>query len=428
MGLFDYAVNAFATGMFGLFFWLAASEKKRSFPVFLTGYMCVMFLFITFINMISVTEGGLFILECMFAWLLLSLGTEMKKEQKLLLCSVPSLITGIITTCFTVILKGIIFRNMSFEEIMSLYGTKTTVFVNLVQLAVYVLAAKLHVLHPVQLDLKETFLTFLAVNICNYMTVCYEAVLLDFENADVNLAAGVLLTALLAVLMGYVVYSVSVKNRLIQKEQFENTVLNLEKTYAAEIRNARNEILEIRHDMKHFIRAMFRNGDVMNSDSTMAVLKDYDAKLVEILPPVVSACPVIDYILTLERQEAAEKGIAVKYVLQYSHGPEAAEDNLYLIISNLMDNAIRHIGIEKEIDVKIREKDSWFIIRIANSCERMILDSDGNLVAGDPGFSHGYGLTAVRKAVEESHGKMIFSQEDGKFAVSVLLKSERQPN
>jgi sensor histidine kinase regulating citrate/malate metabolism len=57
----------------------------------------------------------------------------------------------------------------------------------------------------------------------------------------------------------------------------------------------------------------------------------------------------------------------------------------------------------------------------------MILDSNGNLITADPGFSHGYGLTAVRKAVEESNGKMTFTQEGGKFAVSVLLKTERQP-
>ena len=141
--------------------------------------------------------------------------------------------------------------------------------------------------------------------------------------------------------------------------------------------------------------------------------------------PVETISAPVNQILNIERQKAMTKGIHVVYHLSIIREPLLSEDEIYMLLTNLLDNAIDHIGSGKEILVSISSDEEEFAISVRNSIDGKILDSSVQMPASKrPG--HGYGMMTVRNVVNRHHGYLSMSDEEGYFTIRILLSGKVQ--
>ena len=103
----------------------------------------------------------------------------------------------------------------------------------------------------------------------------------------------------------------------------------------------------------------------------------------------------LNYVFTIKKKEALDKGIEFFSVINIEDQITMDDTDLCLLVSNLLDNAIRHVGIRNKIFTEIICGRGQLMIRIANSIDKTVLDDDHQLII-EKAEGHGYGISTVR--------------------------------
>lgn len=90
------------------------------------------------------------------------------------------------------------------------------------------------------------------------------------------------------------------------------------------------------------------------------------------------------------------------------------DDDLYVLLVNLMDNAIEHIGAERRIKLEIFSNRERFIVKIENSAEADTAEAKNSEI-------HGFGLSAIRSIVSRYGGTCSFQKENEEFVAFAVL-------
>ena len=128
----------------------------------------------------------------------------------------------------------------------------------------------------------------------------------------------------------------------------------------------------------------------------------------------------MNYVLTIKKQEAAERGIDFDSTLNIPCSIPMEDADLYLLLSNLLDNAIQHIGIRRKISVEIISIEDRLSIRVINSADIKVLDNDNN-IKYRPSEKHGYGIMTVRTLLSKYGGTLYLDQDDENFAALAYI-------
>ena len=100
-----------------------------------------------------------------------------------------------------------------------------------------------------------------------------------------------------------------------------------------------------------------------------------------------------------------------------------------IILGNLMDNAIEAAGKseDKLLQIRIQYQKGMLLIDIRNSYSGRLVKSEDKYLStkdydrADASQVHGLGIKNVRRIVEKYDGNMEISDEDGMFAVRILM-------
>ena len=87
----------------------------------------------------------------------------------------------------------------------------------------------------------------------------------------------------------------------------------------------------------------------------------------------------------------------------------------------MFDNAIRHIGIQKKIDVYAKNTEDLFAIKVSNSVDKQIIDERGSVIAKRNSIEHGYGLTTVESIIHKYNGTIAYNQDNNYFVVTTSI-------
>lgn len=178
------------------------------------------------------------------------------------------------------------------------------------------------------------------------------------------------------------------------------------------------------HDMKHQLAGLRAAagedlGDYLNSlDRSIARYETWN----------VSGNPVLDGLMTQKRQYCAENNIQL---LCNADGKVLAglpARDICTIFGNLLDNAAEAAGKleapdDRIIQVQVGKKNGFVLVRVENRClSEPDWKPDGLPQTTKPNArEHGIGLASVRLTVEERHGTLRLSAEDGWFTARILL-------
>ena len=180
-----------------------------------------------------------------------------------------------------------------------------------------------------------------------------------------------------------------------------------------QLASKQEELSKLEHDLKHYINSL---PPAEHDESASALRKRCE----ELLTPLIPSEGRLNTVLNVKREEAIQKQIDIRFVISLKKKINISQSDLCLLFSNLLDNAIRYCGGEKQILVEISEISGYTKIRITNS-----------ISAPDPGSSerysssadrkHGFGIPTIRRIAEQYHGYTRFEKQDSEFVSTVLI-------
>lgn len=208
----------------------------------------------------------------------------------------------------------------------------------------------------------------------------------------------------------------------ISEERTQNIVFtNLLKTSKEQMNQMienEDSLKEVRHDLKNHLIVM----QGLLKDEQYDQLETYLSNITpmfDIHQPRIY-CQNI-YLNTLLNHKVAEyREIDFDIQVYPSFCGYFSDVDLYILVSNLLDNAIQelttHSSLDKTIHLSLEVKDAFQIIKISNPLsQEKTLKTEKKDVE-----NHGLGLSIIRKIVKKYDGEMLIKQ-DNNFEVKILF-------
>ena len=138
---------------------------------------------------------------------------------------------------------------------------------------------------------------------------------------------------------------------------------------------------------------------------------------------IASNNPVIDVVLNQKYQLAQEHGIKMHVKVNDLSSVAIVTNELVVLLSNLLDNAIEGAGSadekDREITVDITENAGCLNVRITNHYNE---NAQSDIIAAGKGHIHkGLGISIAKNAAEENKGMFEYTAENGIFTAMVVL-------
>lgn len=152
------------------------------------------------------------------------------------------------------------------------------------------------------------------------------------------------------------------------------------------------------------------------------------------IPAIWTNIPIVDAILNSKSQEARKQHIEIKINAEYPDGTGIASDDLCIILTNLLDNAIEASVKEaceekRYIRITIRRIQQMILIRTENNSpvpprkkHRLFSTSKAD------SHYHGWGIKNVLQAARQYHGSASFDYQEGSFTATVMLSFPSRPD
>lgn len=187
-------------------------------------------------------------------------------------------------------------------------------------------------------------------------------------------------------------------------------------------------IREMRHEAKNRTAYM----QTLAAEQEWDRLSDYISSFTEqsssVLNYVQSGNTAVDAVVNAKIALANSQGIEVKTMLAVPEDLGYAEEDLYALIANLMDNAIEGAsasGAEsKLVKLSIRPEGGYYIVTVQNPCAPH-KDASGSLTrlktTKADAEAHGYGTKVISRIARRFKGTARYQIKDNVFTANVML-------
>ena len=180
------------------------------------------------------------------------------------------------------------------------------------------------------------------------------------------------------------------------------------------------------HDYKNQLATI---QSLLKSQETEEALA-FTQKLTESIAVDLSAIntnhPVINAVLNQKYRTMQEKKISVIFKVGDLHEVTLEEEEIVILLSNLLDNAIRESEcVLKErgkavVQMKLVYEDGKMIFAIKNPVMKKVTIIN-DMVETTHGENHGIGLRNVKAVVEKHEGEMVLTCDDNVFKAVVII-------
>ena len=248
--------------------------------------------------------------------------------------------------------------------------------------------------------------------------------------ARVNLLVDLGLLAL--VLISYrMFYLLSVEHeqraeRLVTKRTASDNAEMIEVT-----KSVYEQMREVRHETKNhvaYMRTLLEEGQYDRLREYFSAFTEHASALTSY---VQSGNATVDAVVNAKIALASSQGVSVKTMLAVPEQLGFAEEDLYAIIANLMDNAIEGAvaseAEDKVVKLSIRPEGGYYFIVVQNPCSHRS-DARGSLsrlktTKADKEV-HGYGTKVISRIARRGNGTARYEVADDVFTVTVMLAQE----
>lgn len=184
---------------------------------------------------------------------------------------------------------------------------------------------------------------------------------------------------------------------------------------------------EMRHEIKNHDAYMLSLLDAGDYGALREFLTTYAVSHEGVTHYVSSGNHAVDAVVNAKVALARSRGLEIKTMLAVPDELPYAEDDVFCLLANLLDNAIEGAaaaGASRAIQLKVMPEAGYFFFSVTNPCDpsKVRRGRNGSLLTTkkDPEV-HGYGTKAVRHIAEKYHGSASFRVQGDVFVASVML-------
>lgn len=418
--MFDVLINIFEQAMIVFFLYSLNSEHREKTIIYSILTFIISFLLISYVNQFSLSQSLLTLIFDTIYYIYLRLTSSLSRGKALMFCIIPLTVTAIINTIADISVMLLIFPGPSIYDILAKYQAPFDILIQISHVVAFYFIAKFIRRNELSMPEKDWIISAALIGLCNIMAVCFETVYLEYEDWQYYLLLGVLCVALFVTMILFLFKSMYGHIQQENRQNLEMEILQSQLQSNERMLQMRQELNSMRHDMKHFITLLKRENTDLSSKEIQDAVRTIEA--INNTPvPVNTIIPAVNYVLNIKQDEAVQRGLNFICSLNITHVIAMEDCDLYLLLSNLIDNAINHIGIDKNIRVSIREIRENTMIQVRNSVNGTVIDTEGRFIASASSDVHGYGLKTVQTIADKYHGFFVCEQDGDEAVCTVFI-------
>lgn len=173
------------------------------------------------------------------------------------------------------------------------------------------------------------------------------------------------------------------------------------------LKESYEELRTLKHDLKHVLTSQI-DPDAISASLDQAFV------------PIETGYSYLDTIVNANYIRAIRLNIKFDTYIERIEKININENDLTILLTNILDNAIRHTEGKKEILFEIYKKNGFLMIVCTNSMQHQILDESGNIKINHSS-KNGYGVKSINKIVKKYDGSIKYSQSEDTLACSIAI-------
>ncbi|MEG0176587.1 MAG: GHKL domain-containing protein [Bacilli bacterium] len=414
MNIFDLFINIVESSTI-LFLATSLStrkDKKIICPAFI--YLMFSISFITIVNYYIGFEKYLFIIDILILLLYLSWIGKDSIFKKLTISILPFVLISNIYSLVIISSSYIFYGILDYSRLLSDWSKLITIVALAIFFILSVFIIKLFKSFENKLSTSEYIILFLLFLLIKAIFTSLETMI--FSNT-VNSNLLILSTYCLIVftiLICILFYRIGIRQDNYLRSIYENKILNDQISDFNNLVKSQSELLSIRHDLKHVLTLIDKNQINSLNDSLVSKLIDnYIYKVDKVFIPFTTSNLIVNNVLNVKYYEALNNDINIVSNINIVNDIEVDDDDFFLLLSNLLDNSLKHIGVDKTIYLTIKTFNKKLQISITNSF------MESNELTHDA--LHGFGLTTIKRVVKKYSGDILIKNTDNSFEVFILI-------
>ena len=195
------------------------------------------------------------------------------------------------------------------------------------------------------------------------------------------------------------------------------------------VMKSEEKVRGLRHDLKHHLSELLMLAERGRACEIAGYVQNMQADLLSEGEHISSGNAEIDSLVNLMLERAKRELGTVRCHVCVPQELDVSAFDWNIILGNLMDNAIEAAGKseDKLLQIRIQYQKGMLLIDIRNSYSGRLVKSEDKYLStkdydrADASQVHGLGIKNVRRIVEKYDGNMEISDEDGMFAVRILM-------
>lgn len=173
------------------------------------------------------------------------------------------------------------------------------------------------------------------------------------------------------------------------------------------LKESYEELRTLKHDLEHVLTSQI-DPDAISASLDQAFV------------PIETGYSYLDTIVNANYIRAIRLNIKFDTYIERIEKININENDLTILLTNILDNAIRHTEGKKEILFEIYKKNGFLMIVCTNSMQHQILDKSGNIKINHSS-KNGYGVKSINKIVKKYDGSIKYSQSENTLACSIAI-------
>ncbi len=418
MDWFDILINVLETTLITCFLFMQRTKDDRKTCIITFSYFLCALAFISIVNLYSVTEGYYVLIDVLIAAFYLRMINDGSWSKILTIAVIPDLSLTVTNNIYTILLMEL-FSVDSYQSYMVRYRIPVVVFIQVIHAVVFYLIHRY--LRSLDKDIshRDMLISMLVIYLTVLIVQSFAPLLYESSIVMPEVRIGVIMTFLMSIAIAFLLHRINLENRELIRSREELNRLKYEKLLSGEIIAAQKQLRKLKHDISHLVNAIDNSKSIKNDEDVLYSSEIIKNKLKTLDHPVITPVPILDFVLNNKRDEAAEKGIDIHCMISLHDQIDMPDDELFLLVSNILDNAIRHIGIRKQIEIHIRQDKMMCIMSFSNSADRIVKEEEMHSNDYD---LRGYGIETIRRITERNRGTVLFEQDPEFFHVQLCLQ------
>lgn len=192
------------------------------------------------------------------------------------------------------------------------------------------------------------------------------------------------------------------------------------------MQESRDAVAVMRHDLRHSYRLLY----MMLLDGKVDVAKDYleaqEKSLGKTVVKTFCKPPLLNAALSVYLSRAESLAVKVRHKINLPQIAADLENDLALLVSNLLENALkasfRQPPTRRKISIAMQCVGEQFVLEVANLCDTPV-DFDEKNYPRTFREGHGLGMASVKNFADKYKAYTDFSQESGVFKVTMYWLS-----